>query len=119
MGFNTTVVLLNDRLHDYQENAQQVMNTICARASVCMDDAQEKKWPELYKQPFPSQYRLGYGASIPSIHHADRTALIAVGGNCATTLIEVGDWHHATNDGQIGLLKALAAKLGYRIIKKN
>ena len=60
------------------------------------------------------------GFAVVHVEHADTTALIAAGGNFATKVVSVHNkrLNHATEDGQVELLKALASKLGYRVVKK-
>jgi hypothetical protein len=115
MGYNTVVMFLNDNIHECRENAQEVMDAIYGRAGGCMDDDNlENQKNHVIRQ----HYRMPYQISVPSVHHANETVLIAVGGNCCTKLLHTfGDSHHTEKD-QLRLLKEWAGKLGYRINKK-
>lgn len=110
MGFNTVVLLLNDRLEEYQNQSEELVKQICLRAGCGDDDATlEARGQHPY---LPGQ------AQIISVHHADNTALVAAGGNYGTKLGEFWGYSHHTPENQIELLRVFAAKLGYRIVKK-
>lgn len=109
MGYNTTVMICNDSLHAIEsdpEFGKSLGNAI--QEAGC------------YNKPVDVSAGIYCNAArVIECHHADATALVAVGGNHGTSLGEfyyVG--HHHTTDGQVALLKALADKLGYRVSKK-
>lgn len=110
MGWNTTVMICNDSLHAIESDAEFGKNL-----------ANAIKKASCYNKPVDvSAGSYCNAASVIESHHADGTALVAVGGNHGTKLGEfyyVG--HHHTDDGQVALLKALADKLGYRVSKKS
>ncbi len=104
MGYNSTIMILNDQLHDIKKNAQAVCDTIyswCGSGSIP-------------KNSWDQPRHLGF--EICSIEHADVTSVIAVGGNDHSLLGRV--WHaHHTDDHRIKLLKKIAKEFGYRLVK--
>lgn len=106
MGWNSTVVILHDCLHEIAKDptfGQKLDHAIAQMQS-------------------PSYYALpGYGSGFQVIesHHADSTALVAVGGNSGTNLLTSYGRNHATDEGQVQLLRELAAKHGYDLRKKS
>ena len=115
MGYNTVVLFLNDTIQKATENASETMNAICARAGGAMDDERLKD----YSFSVQNHYYLPYGIKIPTIHHADTTVLLAIGGNYATKLHETYGWSHHEEKDQVRILKEWADKLGYNISKKR
>ena len=118
MGWNTTVMICNDSLHAIETDvefgkklAAAVTRSVSKKpvdVSACWHN-DEGKASLIHRN----------AACVIETHHADGTALVAVGGNYGTSLGEfyyVGD--HGTEDGQVALLKALADKLGYSVSKK-
>lgn len=110
MGFNTSVVILNDALHVIKEHGQefseQLVNTILRQ--------------NINKVPtdVPCHNHCNVAQVILS-QHADNTQLLAVGGNCGSVIETIynGGRHH-TPEFQVELLKRAAEKLGYKLIKK-
>lgn len=104
MGYNTTLVILNDSLNCIEEDAnfgKKVANAIRA----------------VLGKGKPIDICSGFHANAASVietHHADEMKIIAVGGNCGEDLGYVGGYR-AT---QLDMLKSLADRLGYRIAKK-
>jgi hypothetical protein len=115
MGYNTVVMFLNDNIHECKEHAQEVMDAIYGRAAGGMDDERVDNEDRPHIQ---NHYRMPYQISVPTVHHADQTVLIAVGGNCCTKLLHTYGYSHHTEKDQVRLLKEWAEKLGYRINKK-
>jgi hypothetical protein len=118
MGFMTVVVLLNDRLDECRKNAVDLMERICHRAAGGETDDRIEKWAANYGYPAPEHLILPSYVQIPSIHHADNTAIIAVGGNCTTKLGEFWGWSHHTPEAQLQILEEMADRMGYRLVKK-
>jgi hypothetical protein len=108
MGFNTTIMVLNDALH-------------------CIEDD-----PEFGKKVSDAVHSLMRGEQVPissgghyaaatavETHHADQVRVIAVGGNMAEELGYAGGYRlMASEDGQVEMLKRLAEKHGYNLRKK-
>lgn len=110
MGYNTTVVILNDGLHDIKEDPE-----IGAK---------------LYNGVLEASSRNGVTVSagnhcnpikIVETHHADSVSLIAVGGNTAQIISPYicSSRQMFEENTKVEILKALAEQLGYRVIKKG
>ena len=111
MGFNTTVLILNDALGDIENDPNFGKNLVQAIQ-------------EHYNGRTGSTMGVSAGhhancAKVISQFHADNTAILAVGGNYATILgINSGYSHHKTED-KIRLLKQLALDYGYNLVKRK
>jgi hypothetical protein len=104
MGFNSTVLILNDRLHEIAEDPEFGKRISDGITSLNYDPQKE--------------YITGQ-TSVIETHHADNTAVIAVGGNHATVLgYTYGTLSHHKEEDQIEILKQLAEKYGYSLRKK-
>ena len=120
MGWNTTVMICNDSLHAIETDAEFGKNLADAiKKASCYNKPVDVSayW---YNSEGKATGIYCNAASVIESHHADGTALVAVGGNHGTKLGEfyyVGN--HTTDAGQVALLKALADKLGYRVSKKS
>jgi hypothetical protein len=105
MGYNTTVIVNNDALNEIRDDknfGEKVYNA-------ALGITNERK---------PIGVDSGCHCSAATVietHHADRIKLIAVGGNYATDLGDVGNYS-ATPEA---MLKSFAESLGYRVVKKS
>lgn len=114
MGFNTTLLILND-------------------AMGVIDDDPAGWWAETKKHLYDAQKgepvtfgHRGYANHFTVVgnYHADETVLMAVGGNYATILhrdyrgMGGGGGHHEPED-QLKLLKRAAEKHGYTLVRKR
>ena len=108
MGFNTTVVILNDGLHDIAKDTEfsKKLADAVARLSVT-----EGKAVDVSAGCFANP------CVVVETHHADGVCLIAVGGNYGRNLGHVASWSQLSDD--VALLRGLADKLGYRIVRKG
>lgn len=108
MGYNTTVVVLNDALSYIRDDAEFGKKLHDAVVSVSRGK--------------PVDVTAGNhcnAATVIETHHADMASICVIGGNCGHQLSEVwacADWRE--HDVQVRLLECLADKLGYRISKK-
>jgi hypothetical protein len=100
MGFNTTVVILNDTLHDIERDPNFGKH---------LSDAVLTKGQSKDRVYCPHQVR------IVETHHADDKHLIAVGGNTGVDLGYVGNYLSEPHQ----MARALADMLGYRLVKKT
>ncbi len=103
MGLNTNITILNDHINE-----------------ICKDPA--KWWDNVYNQICSTRARnenFCNNTTVNSVEHADTTTILAVGGNCTTVLGHDFGVHHHTEEGQITILKTLADRLGYRLVKKT
>ena len=107
MGFNSTLLLLNDQLSSIERNpvafVKEMLNAI---SSIGCSGDQQDFWPGQ--------------STVMSVSHADTVTVLAVGGNHATVLGRVrnGGKHHTTEDQEF-ILKRLADEYGFRLVRKS
>lgn len=106
MGFNTTVVVMNDALHHIENDAEFSKKLVRAIQGFTI--------PERDKDVSAGGFI--NAATVVGQHHADSIHLFAIGGNYGRDLGYVAFWPDHENDETI--LRALADKLGYTIRKK-
>lgn len=109
MGFNTTVIIMNDAFGDIKKHPQEFVDNLITAAS------------NAYMQP--TDVMVGSyvnAASVIACDHADIQNIIATGGNYGTVLKKVyrGNRGHHNTEDKVELLRKLAGELGYRIAKK-
>ena len=102
MGFNSTVIVLNDALHQIAEDKEFGKKVADAISGLSVGR----------KVDISSGGHCN-AATVIETHHADGIKLIAVGGNCGQDLGYVGHYRST----QLDMLKQLAENLGYRITK--
>ena len=101
MGFNATIVVLLDRLHEIEndpEFGKKLAQAIRYRSSF-PDDS--KRWPG--HRPFGAE-ATGQ-TQVIEVHHADSQMVIAVGGNTGRVLGYGGNYNYDDDE----ILKALRA----------
>lgn len=98
MGYNTAVMLLNDRLHELRDdpNAGRKIYNAAITADRNGGDFQ-------------------YGEVVPS-HHADAIQVVLVGGNRIRTLKTL---YYGSFDDNEAILRRLADEMGFRLVKKK
>lgn len=108
MGYNTTVMILNDALESIEKDPDFGKNLAAGVRRVTLG------------KPVDVFSKNGSAATVIETHHADGTSLVAVGGNDG---ISLGTFYYVGNpyedEGKVAILKALAEQLGYRIVKKS
>ncbi len=113
MGFNTTVLVQNDALGAIENDTEfgKKLSNAIGMLSLRMHDE--------HGVDISSGGNVN-AATVLETHHADNIAIVAVGGNYATMLHQVGGRisHHKVED-QEKLLKEWADKLGFRLVKKS
>ena len=104
MGFNTSVLILNDALHEIKEDKE----------------FGEKLYYAVGDLRHGVSIRLpGSSTKVVETHHADAYSIVAFGGNTAWPLGVVYCSPRVGNeDGNVTLLRELAASMGYYIRKK-
>ncbi len=108
MGYNTTVVVINDALGEIENDPQFGKKLV---AAILMKNTTEE----------PVNISAGNhvnAASVVETHHADRTALIAVGGNNATVLLETQGWRHRDKKMQFRLAEELDVAINRGLCKR-
>lgn len=117
MGYNTTVVVLNDALgsiKDDPEFGKKLVSAILqAGSSYNHSKFRENGYHEIIDV---SAGNFVNAAHVVETHHADEMALIAVGGNLGQ---RVGGAHGAWALKGVEILKRVADVLGYRLVKKS
>lgn len=110
MGFNTTVVILNDGLGAIREDAKFGEKLADAIAN----------WG-VNRDRLANTLHSGNGnvGEVVETHHADGTAVIAVGGNCGTLIGFAGGYTHHKPEDKLRIVQALAFDLGYTLTKKR
>jgi hypothetical protein len=105
MGFRTVVVLYNDHCSEWQNDPELGRKIIAG-----MNHTHEKEWGN------PSDLRYG---RVVECEHAD-TQTVAVLDSYSFTPLAYSFWRRdeKNEDRNVRLLKELADKLGYRVIKK-
>lgn len=106
MGFNSTILVLNDRLDEIERDPEGFVREMRNAISEIGCSGDRAGF-------FPGQ------STVMSVAHADTVTILAVGGNCATVLGRVynGGRHH-TEEDQKFILKELADQHGYRLVRK-
>lgn len=113
MGFNTTVVVLNDGLSCIEEDRDFGKNLVAAIRQVPIGGGNE-----------PIHVGSGNHANpvtVVETHHADHLCAILVGGNTGHDLGYVGGYRldAETVEGKMAILRSLAFKFGFDIAIKH
>lgn len=108
MGYNTTVVIVNDALDQiakdtkFGENlARAIKNKAGVRSRIDVESGNHCN-----------------AAHVVETHHADETVLVSVGGNLGVAQLTYHGWDHHEREGQEAMLKEWANKLGFDLVKK-
>ena len=112
MGYNTTVVVLNDALNDIRGDKEFGNKLVEAISGLSLGINEKTGRP--YRSQDVSAGMHGNAARVIEQHHADRHAIVAVGGNTGTVL------GHAfcDQDQKLAIIKQLAESMGYSLRKK-
>jgi len=112
MGFNTTMVIMNDALSTIRDDPQfgERLYDACVRVNQGPQDVAAHS----------TKGGIDYNAAtVIETHHADGEAIVAVGGNYGTLIgmaYYVGD--KGTKESQLKILEQLADNMGYSLTKK-
>jgi hypothetical protein len=113
MGFNTTVVVLNDALGEIENDPK-----FGQRLASAVKELSVRKG----RIDVPAGNHAN-AASVVETHHASENAVVVVGGNFGSVLGNVYAGNsivvarHHEEAGQVEILKSLAEKFGYRLSK--
>ncbi len=107
MGYNTTILILNDAMGDMQENPKEFVDNLLLAVGEHRHDQR-------------NDFAIGNhvnGGSVLAMSHADTINVIAVGGNYGTVLDQYYNptAAHHTYEGKVMILKLLAEELGYKV----
>lgn len=103
MGTMTNITILNEHINEITKNPDAWLNKVYKQ--ICSSRARKEN--------------CSYNTTVNSVQHADTTTILAVGGNYTTVLGYTHHMRHHEEYEQVGILKSLAAKLGYRLVKKS
>ena len=109
MGFNTTVVVLNDALPYIEEDPEFGKKLARAISEASLGHKVDVRASN-------GMVSHGNAAQVIETHHADGTAVVAVGGNMGVKLGSAFVGY--SDDYNVDVLRALADQMGYRISKK-
>lgn len=112
MGFNSTVVVMNDALHEIAEDENFGAKLAAAVQKLSLGSRHIGE----HGVDISSGGHCNAATAIES-HHADNIAVVAVGGNCATVIGRSWGNHHKKED-KLFILKQLADQFGYTLRKK-
>tara|TARA_S200002703_G_scaffold127052_1_gene113648 strand:- start:1672 stop:2019 length:348 start_codon:yes stop_codon:yes gene_type:complete len=112
MGFNSTIVVMNDALHEIANDKDFGANLAAAVQKLSLGPKHVGK----HGVDIPAGNHCNAATAVES-HHADGIVVVAVGGNCATVLGRSYGNHHNEED-KLDILKQLANELGYGLRKK-
>lgn len=106
MGYNSTILVLNDRLSEIERDPEGFVREMCR-------EIQGFGYSQDMTTFFPGQ------SAVMSVAHADTVTILAVGGNHSTVLGRVynGGNHHTVEDQEF-ILKRLADEYGFRLVRK-
>ena len=111
MGWNTSVVLYNDSLHMIRDDPEFGRRLHDAAVQAIRGEHVD----------FCTHSPRGGSASAGMVietHHADQTALIAVGGNYGNCLGTTWGYSHHEKEQQLEVLRRIADQFGYSLRKK-
>lgn len=110
MGYNTTVVVINDALDQIEKDPNFGKNLASAiREAAHLPNT---------RVDVPAGNHCN-AAQVVECHHADQSILVTVGGNMGLVQARTYGFAHHTEDVQKDLLLLWADKLGYALVKKD
>lgn len=116
MGFNTTVVVMNDALGDIENDRDFGKKLVAAINGLNLREDRDKGIDVSARNGNSISCN---AATVVETHHAGSTAIVAVGGNYAHVLGYAPDVPHHTEEGKLACLKALAEEMGFSLVKKG
>lgn len=111
MGFNSTLLIRNDGLHEIEANPEEFVQKLV--------QAIQKAGPGNMNQIDLAVGNFSNAATVVTVHHASSAALIVSGGNHSTVLDQMPNQRHDRPSDQEEILKHLAETLGYTVRKKT
>jgi len=112
MGYNTTVVVLNDALNEIENDTEFGLKLARAIRHASLGRSATREGLDVRSGGH------GNAATVVESHHADGTAIVAVGGNHATVLGYTWGSHH-TDQNKETIIQHLAKELGYTLKKRT
>jgi hypothetical protein len=108
MGYNSTVVVLNDALGDIERDPDFGKKLVNAIMSMPISISGVDVTAGCHCN----------AARVIESHHADNTTLVAIGGNDGEKYVETFGWNITDDKFKLRLLQEFADRLGYRVVKK-
>lgn len=108
MGFNTTIVIRNDALHQIKDDPEFGRKLVDAILN--LNDPRYKG--RLLEVPAGNHAN---AAQVVETHHADLTSIVTVGGNLGVHHGTFGGWRHTEEKAQRDLVRMWAEKLGMKV----
>ena len=108
MGYNTSVIVLNDALDNIGRDPAFGNSLAAAISQLGLPGARR------------DVSSLGHcnAATVIETHHADQTSLVSFGGNCGIQQMITYGWEHNSPAMQAKMCAEWADKLGYRLVRK-
>jgi len=113
MGYNTTVIVLNDAIDIIRDDPK-----FGEKLYYAILELARGKQVDIPAHSYRDGKITGVhcnAATAVETHHADGTAVVAVGGNCASVFYT---GYHGDESGKLKTLQQLAESMGYRLVKK-
>jgi hypothetical protein len=112
MGFQTTVIILNDSLHMIRED-KEFGEKLADAISQC--NGRNDDMILVHAKDARGNV-CGGAAQVVECHHANQSVLVMAGGNCGSVVAPyIPGWDHDAEKA----LKAFAEHLGFRVSKKS
>lgn len=108
MGYNSSVIVMNDALHDIAADPDFGKNLSRAITSLVHGKPVDVR----------ALNHVNAATAIES-HHADNTSLVSFGGNCGVAHLQMWGWKHNDIVEQEMLCRKWAEKLGFRLVRKS
>lgn len=102
MGFNTTIVILNDGLHVIEKHPEEFIKNLL--------QAMNEQWSSNEAVNVPCANHCNV-AQVIEQHHADGTHLILTGGNYGTNVGYVGGYSHHNREDIKEMLKTALKRI--------
>lgn len=106
MGFNTSVLVLNDAIGDIEKDTDFGRRLADAIRQLSVE------------MPPVGGIHVPGGAKVIETHHNDGMSVVMMGGNCGTVLGHASMGTAFTKDEQIKVLRELAQQFGFWLVKK-
>lgn len=118
MGYNTTVIIRNDAARGIAKDPDFGKKVVEAMAIAMTPEPARTKYHGHGSTDISSGPDAN-AATVVESHHADMTAIVAVGGNYATQIgMVLGYAHHRPEDIE-RILREVAGQHGFRLVKKR
>jgi len=117
MGYNTSMIILNDGLDQIKKDPEFGSKVAAAAARLDVERWQRSKAGLPFYGVDVSAGCHGNAATVLETHHADATSVVAFGGNRGLVLAEYL-YAYGEEEEEVRILKALADKLGYQVRRK-